>query len=123
MKRRTGIELSIGDGFAGSRSAPGCAVTPERYLTAAEFGRLTNLPRSTVYALIRCRKLREGVHWVKMGRHIRFPYPQVLDPSTYVDEAPPTASAPSPQPAKSEADRRPARPRARQTAIDFGWRP
>jgi hypothetical protein len=49
------------------------------YLTIAEYTKLAKVAESTVYKWMREGKtLREGVHYIHLGRALRFLYPQCL---------------------------------------------
>lgn len=66
----------------------------ERLLTLTEFCPLIGAKRSAVYSWIGSGRLREGVHYVYVGRLLRFPYPAALE--AFVAEARDKAQAPKP---------------------------
>jgi hypothetical protein len=49
------------------------------YLTVTEYAKRAKVAKSTVFKWMREGKtLREGIHYVHLGRALRFPYPQCL---------------------------------------------
>lgn len=51
----------------------------ERYLKLAEFADRAQIGESTVFQWMKEGRLREGVHYVRLGRALRFPFPQCLE--------------------------------------------
>lgn len=66
----------------------------ERYLTLPEYLKLTKYGRTTVFDWMRRGKLRQGVHFIRRGRTLRFVWPEPLTPE------PPVARVKVPVPAK-----------------------
>jgi predicted DNA-binding transcriptional regulator AlpA len=50
-----------------------------RYLKLSEFAQRAQIGESTVFQWIKEEKLREGIHYVRLGRALRFPFPQCLE--------------------------------------------
>ncbi|MDW7712362.1 MAG: hypothetical protein SCH98_17990 [Deferrisomatales bacterium] len=51
----------------------------ERYLKLSEFADRAQIGDSTVFQWMKEGRLREGVHYVRLGRALRFPFPQCLE--------------------------------------------
>jgi len=51
----------------------------ERYLKLPEFADRAQVGESTVFQWMKEGRLREGVHYVRLGRALRFPFPQCLE--------------------------------------------
>lgn len=50
----------------------------ERYLKLSEFADRAQIGESTIYEWIKGGRLVEGVHYVRRGRCLRFPFPVCL---------------------------------------------
>jgi len=88
-------------------------VAAEQYLTLAEYRKMIQVSRSTVFDWMRKGLLREGVHYVHFGpRVLRFRYPHAV-------ETPRREPRPAPEPVPS---RRPSR-RPNGPAMDLDWKP
>jgi len=51
----------------------------ERYLKLAEFAARAQIGESTMFQWIKEDRLREGIHYVRLDRALRFPFPQCLE--------------------------------------------
>ena len=67
----------------------------ERLLTIDQFMERTSFARATVYKWIQEKRLVEGVHYVRRGRCLRFPFPQCLE-EPLADDAVPEVKENSP---------------------------
>ncbi|GAB4273492.1 MAG: hypothetical protein Kow0092_28790 [Deferrisomatales bacterium] len=94
----------------------------ERYLKLAEFAERAQVGHSTVFQWIKGQRLREGIHDVRLGRALRFPFPQCLEAP--LEEAgaarPPCAAPGSSAPPGARRPRRRRRPAGR-IAVDLDW--
>lgn len=91
----------------------------DRFLTISEFMQLAQVRRTAIYSWIATGKLREGVHFVRLGSRLRFPHPQALEAIVAESRAAAEAKSPppaSPVPEKPQGGGAARRPRGRPGA-------
>jgi len=94
----------------------------ERYLKLSEFADRAQLGESTVFQWMKEGRLREGVHYVRLGRALRFPFPQCLEApleeARERRERRAAAQPPSPSPLARSHRRT---PRSETVGVNLDW--
>jgi predicted DNA-binding transcriptional regulator AlpA len=94
----------------------------ERYLKLAEFAARAQLGESTVFQWIKEDRLREGIHYVRLGRALRFPFPQCLEaPLEEARARRQSRDAVTPPSPRHAFRTQRSGPRPRSTGVNLDW--